>query len=184
MALLKSTRTLLRISVAALSLGLQADSAEPPALNEYQVKAVFLLNFAKFVEWPQQAFHDAMDPVTICVLGNNPFGSLLDETVQGQSISGHPVRTRVISDSRQAGQCQVVFITGAERRRIRACLDDLKGSSILTVGESEDFLSLGGIANFTLSDQRVHFEIAAETAVQRKLQISSKLLSLADRHHK
>src|SRR5690348_8895750 len=124
MALLDWMRLSFRISLIALLIGLQGASAENPALNEYQIKAVFLLNFAKFVEWPPQAFRDGTDAVTICVLGSNPFGSLLDETVHGQTISGRPVRARVISDPRQATQCHVVFISGAEHRRTHSYLDD------------------------------------------------------------
>ena len=155
-------------------------SAQTPAADEYPVKAAFLFNFAKFVEWPQDAFKAPDDPVTICVLGMNPFGGALEETVRGKLIGAHPFMVREVTNAQQAGKCHIVFVTASERKRCRSFLDELKGRSVLTVGEVEDFTANGGIINFKLKDARVRIEIDAAAAERARLRISSKLLSLAE----
>ena len=154
--------------------------AQTPAVDEYPVKAAFLFNFAKFVEWPQDAFKAPDEAVTICVLGTNPFGGALEETVRGKLIGAHPFSIREVTNAQQASKCHIVFVTASERKRCRSFLDELKGRSILTVGEAEDFTANGGIINFKLKDARVRIEIDAAAAERARLRISSKLLSLAE----
>lgn len=154
--------------------------AQTPAADEYQIKAAFLFNISKFVEWPQDAFKAPDDPVTICVLGANPFGGALEDAVRGKLIGTRPLAVREVANAQQAGKCQVVFVSAAERKRCRSFLDELKGRSILTVGEAEDFTANGGIMNFKLRDARVRIEIDATAAERARLRISSKLMSLAD----
>lgn len=139
---------------------------------EYQVKAVYLFNFAKFVEWPPAA---AEGPLTLCVAGRNVFGDVLAETVRGEMIGGRPLAVRVILEP-QPG-CHVLFVprgaaAGAYLRAVRS-------SPVLTVGESPEFLAEGGIANFILDGANVRFEIASEAAERNGLRISSRLLRLA-----
>jgi hypothetical protein len=152
----------------------QAQNAE-----EYQVKAAFLYNFAKFVEWPAQAFKGPTDPTVICVLGQNPFGHALEEAVAGKTVAGRGIVTREVSDVKQAGSCQILFIGASERKRWSAILEGIKGGCILTVGESEEFAAKGGIIGLKLEDGKVRFEINVDAAEHAKLRISSKLLSLA-----
>jgi hypothetical protein len=147
--------------------------------EEYQVKAAFLFNFAKFVEWPPQAFNSTSDPIVICVLGQNPFGHALDEAVAGKNIAGRAIVTREVAAGKQAVSCQILFISASERKRWRALLDGIKGCYILTVGESDGFTASGGVVGLKLEDGKVRFEINMDAAEQSKLRISSKLLSLA-----
>ena len=154
--------------------------AEPPAFDEYQVKGAFLYNFAKFVEWPAGAFASPTDPIGICVVGQNPFGSALENMVQGKKVGDRSFAVRRLADTQQAKGCQILFIGAGEWKRVRALLDTLKGSPVLTVGETDDFTSLGGVIAFQLEGPRVRIQIDLQSAEHAKLRISSKLLSLAE----
>jgi hypothetical protein len=149
-------------------------------VDEYQMKAAFLYNFAKFVEWPSQRLNTPNEPVVICVLGEDPFGKLLDDTVQGKTIEGHPLQLRRIMGSNQAAGCHVVFVCASERRRLTTILNDLSSAGVLTVGETEGFAALGGIINFKLeNERRIRFEVNLNAAKGANLKLGSKLLSLA-----
>jgi hypothetical protein len=162
-----------------LGIGLTA-YAEGSAFDEYQVKAAFLYNFAKFVEWPPGTFANASDPIGICIVGQNPFGSMLDEMVKGKKIGDRAFAVRRLRDTQQASKCQILFMGDAESKGIRASLETLKGADILTVGETDDFTAAGGIIGFKLEGTRVRIQIALETAERTRLRISSKLLGLAE----
>ena len=154
--------------------------AQVPAFDEYQVKAAFLYNFAKFVEWPPGTFAKSNDPIEICIVGQNPFGSTLEEMVQGKRIGDRAFAVRRFPDTQQTSNCQILFIGASEGKRTRALLEAMKGAGILTVGETGDFTALGGIIGFKLEGPRVRIQIALETAEHTRLRISSKLLSLAE----
>ena len=155
-------------------------SAQVPAFDEYQVKAAFLYNFAKFVEWPPGTFASSNDPIGICIVGQNPFGSALEYMVQGKKVGDRTFAVRRLPDTQQASQCQIIFIGAAEWKRTRSLLDAVKSAGILTVGESDDFTALGGIINFRLDGPRVRIQVDLQTAEHARLRISSKLLSLAE----
>ena len=170
-------RTRLALVVLAVAL-FQASAAEPPA-EEYRVKGAYLLNFTKFVEWPDKAFKAPGDAIAICVLGATPFASDL-EVAARQIVAGtRSVTVRQIPDVQQAGQCQIVFVSMAERKRVHAVLDAVKGDSVLTVGESEGFAASGGVIEFRVDEGRVRMDINSEAAKRAGLHISAKLLSLA-----
>jgi hypothetical protein len=154
-------------------------AAAQAQVEEYQVKAAFLYNLAKFVEWPAQSFHSPTSPIVICILGHDPFGSALTDTVEGKELGGRALLVRQIPDARNAGTCHVVFVSSSEQKRLRSILQDLKASEALTVGDTEGFASLGGIVNFKLDGGMVRFQINVEAAKEKNLRISSKLLSLA-----
>jgi hypothetical protein len=154
--------------------------ARTPEFDEYQVKAVFLYNFAKFVEWPPDTFAKSNDPIGICVVGHDPFGSMLEDIVQGKKIGDRAFAVRRLPDTQQAGKCQILFIGAAEGKRTRVLLEALKGAGVLTVGETGDFTALGGTICFKLEGTRVRLQVALETAELARLQISSKLLNLAE----
>jgi hypothetical protein len=152
--------------------------SQPPVLDEYQVKAAFLYNFAKFVEWPSAAFKNPDDPIAICVLGQNPFGSALEDIINGKRVADRGLRVRQVSDQREAARCHIVFVSAADDKR--TFLEEVKSLPVLTIGERDGFLADGGIIVFTVKDTRVHFDIDADGAARAKLKISSKLLSLAE----
>ena len=184
MALLGSKKTTIRLTLFVLVTSLIQANAESSVIREYQLKAAFLFNFAKFVSWPATAFNRPDSPFEICLLGENPFGSALDETVQGMEVAGRSFVIRKISEARQSLNCHILFIGVSERKRSRAVLEEIKGSGILTVGETDDFLASGGIIQLKLKDARLRFEIDADGATRERLKISSKLLSLGDSRSK
>jgi len=171
------TRILSLILLLGATLQVRAQGL---GFNEYKVKAAFLYNFAKFVDWPPGTFANPNDPIVICVVGQNPFGSALENMVQGKKIGGRSFAVRLLPDTQQAGSCQILFIGAGEWKRTPALLDALKGEAILTVGETDDFTGLGGLVGFRLEGPRVRIQIALDSAERTKLRISSKLLSLAE----
>lgn len=151
----------------------------PGGSLEYQVKAAYLLNFTRYVEWPPQALGAPDDPVSICVLGRDPFGSVLDATVRGRTAYGRPLAVRRIRAPSEAAGCHLVFISretwGAQRELPRS----LRSPGMLTVGESDDFAQEGGIIGFVIQNETVRFVVNAEARDRAGLRISSRMLSLA-----
>jgi hypothetical protein len=173
---LRAAGALLLAAACALAA---PSAARAQGLSEYEVKAAFLYNFTKFVEWPPSAFADGNAPLRICVLGEDPFGRSLNAVAAEGEVEGH--RLMVVSQetlARAAG-CQVLFVSRSERERLPQILAPLKSSPVLTVGDTKGFLDQGGIVNFILEGSRVHFEINPVAAEQAGLKISSKLLRLA-----
>ena len=104
-----------------------------PEVNEYQLKAAFLYNFGKFVEWPKRAFNSAADPFAVCVLGEDPFGRSLVDIMNGKALNGRPIQIREVPNVQMGGLCQILFISSSERKSFRSILADLKASPVLTV---------------------------------------------------
>ena len=146
---------------------------------EYQVKAAYLLNFTRYVEWPAQSFDAPGAPLTICVLGRDPFGTVLDATVQGRTAHGRPVSIRRIRSDREAAACHLVFMSRETRRTQRDLPGTLRRLGILTVGESDEFAQHGGVIGFIIQDETVRFVVNAEARDRAGLRISSRMLSLA-----
>jgi len=154
--------------------------AEGAPAGEYQIKAVFVYNFAHFVQWPPAALPAGAAPLVIGVLGTDPFGPYLDEAVRGEKIDGHPLavqRFRRIEDVRD---CQILFISQSENDRLDRILADLKGRSILTVSEAAGFGDRGGMIGLVTVDHKVRLKINVGAARAATLTISSKLLRPAE----
>lgn len=149
------------------------------AASEYQVKAAFLFNFGKFVQWPQSSFTNPQAPFWVCVLGEDPFGSALDDTLRGKAIDAHPVSVTRIKDAVSARGCQIVFVSASEKARLPAILGSLRAWNALVVGESEGFAASGGGIQFLLEENRVRFAINPDAIRRAGLQVSSRLLALA-----
>ncbi len=147
--------------------------------TEYQIKAAFLFNFAKFVEWPPSSFSDASAPLRICVFGRDPFGDELLNITKDKTVNGRRLEVDQGVDLQAARTCQILFIGSSEKRRMKEVLASLSGTSVLTVAENEGFAEQGGMINFVLEKSRVQFEVNRKTAEQAGLKISSKLLSVA-----
>jgi hypothetical protein len=148
-------------------------AVEPP--SEYDVKAAFLLNFTKFIEWPAASGgEDAL--FSICVLGDDPFGRTLDRMVEGENVNGRKLEIQRIGVER-AGSCQVVFAAGADKDWSKTLAG--LGPGVLTVGEGDRFLRDGGMIAFVVERRRVRFDINQSAAARAALKISSKLLSVA-----
>src|SRR5580658_4627257 len=144
---------------------------------EYRVKAVFLLNFIKFTEWPPSAFTASDSPISICILGADPFGDALDQVIAGESANGRKVALERLKRAPSAKACQVLFISKSEKN-IEKVLPVL-GPGVLTVGDEENFVHAGGMISFIIENRRVRFDINQTAAENAALKLSSKLLSVA-----
>jgi hypothetical protein len=147
--------------------------------SEYLVKAGFIFNFAKFVEWPAGSLGSKGTPIVIGVLGNEHFASILDQVVGGKSIDGRAFVVRRMKWGKEVKECHILFITSTEESHSDELLQLVKGASILTIGETPGFAKRGGMINFTLEDRKVRFEVNLDAAKHENLNISSRLLSLA-----
>src|SRR5439155_3469348 len=123
-------------------------SAQDSSPSEYQVKAAFLFHFAKFVEWPPTAFAEPGSPLVIGVLGENPFGEVLQATVRGKSLNNRPLAVREVRTTSECTNCHILFISSSEKKRLPEILKGLQGSAVLTVSEIDRFTESGGIINF------------------------------------
>jgi len=146
---------------------------------EYRVKLAFLYHFAQFIQWPPEAFHDRAAPLTLCVAGQNPFRGEIEQELRGRVVNGHPVEIKKLRPNDDPKACHMVFVPASERKQAEKLLAALKGSSTLTVGETQGFADLGGIINLTLDQNKLRFEVNLDAATQTQLKISSKLLALA-----
>ncbi len=158
----------------------EARAQEPGGSLEQQVKAAYLLNFTRYVDWPPEAFPDGEAPVNLCVLGDDAFGTVADETVSGHRSRGRPVRVLQPDTPAQTADCHVAYL--APRRRVPSqLLERLRGRPILLVGDGPDFLARGGMIAFVIVDETVRFEIDPAAATRAGLRISSRVLALATR---
>jgi hypothetical protein len=147
---------------------------------DYQIKAVYLVRFAQFVEWPEAALGEPDAPIVIGVLGSNPFGGHLDELANGERLNGRQLTVQRFSKVDEIGSCHVLFVSASEQRQLRRILQRLKGRPILTVGDTEDFMRAGGMIQFVAEDAKVRFRVARESVEQSGLTLSSKLLRAAE----
>jgi hypothetical protein len=151
-------------------------AAEGP--SEYAVKAAFLYNFAKFVEWPERTFLDAADPIALCVLGENPFGTLLEDAVRDKTVNGRRIAVREAKTLSAAAGCHIVFLASGS---LEEHLGALVGSPVLTVSDAESAVERGAIIGLKLEERRVRFEVNLNSAKKARLKLSSQLLKIAVR---
>jgi len=154
--------------------------AQTAATPEYQVEAVFLFNFTQFVEWPPDAFTDSKSPIVIGLLGEDPFGTYLDEAVRGEKIDGRALVVRRFRRLEDVLVCHVLFISQSEAADLDRILSELKGRALLTVSNLESFSRRGGIVRFVNENNRVRLRVNVEAAKAARLTISSKLLRVAE----
>jgi hypothetical protein len=143
------------------------------------LKAAFLYNFAKFVEWPPEARPGDGQAFVVAVLGNDPFGRALDEAFSGKTLFGHRSVVRRVETLEEARRAQIVFVSSSEDKKLEQVLSVLARPGVLTVGEMEGFARRGGIIGFRMDQRRVRFDINAGRASQARLKLSSELLKLA-----
>ena len=151
------------------------------AESEYDVKAAYLYKFTKFVEWPRGAFASAEAPFVIGVIGHDPFAGELDRLIKGNTTGARPIEVRhfTANDSEALRECQMIFVSASEQRRLSDILAAVQGRPVLLVGESEGFASAGGMLGFALREKRVGIEVNSAAAREARLKISSQLLNIA-----
>jgi hypothetical protein len=165
---------LIAVVLCSLAAGTQAQSA-----TEYQVKAAYLYNFAKFVEWPPSRFANASAPLQICIFGRDPFGDGLRTQTADKAVNGRKLEVDAIADLQHARTCHILFISSSVAIPVKQIVEALRGANVLTVGDTKGFAEQGGMISFGLEDDRVQFEVNRKAAEQAGLKISSKLLSVA-----
>lgn len=152
--------------------------AQPVTSREYLVKAAFLYNFAKFVQWPQGAFKDADAPLVLCILGDDPFGSALN-VLAGKTVGGRRLVIQRARNLTGLAPCHILFVASLRQPALRQVLGKVKGKPILTVSEIPDFTHQGGIIQFFTVQSKIRFEINPAAAAANDLKVSSQLLKLA-----
>ncbi len=152
--------------------------AQTPTPTEYEVEAAYLSNFGRFVEWPNRA-GAPNDPFYVCVLGQDPFGPLLDASLRGENIAGAPMVAKRLSGPEDVAGCRILFISASKTAQLNATLAALGTSNILTVSDIPGFARRGGMIQFVLEGNRVRFEINLAAARRAGLTLSSELLKVA-----
>src|SRR5260221_5089895 len=178
----------LGILIVALSVSLSwapellAQASDSSDSSEYLIKAGFIYNFAKLVEWPATAFAQPDSPIVIGVLGHDPFGTTVDRIVADKKINGRGIAVKRLKWSRDFKtykDCNILFVSLSEKDHLDNVVEAMRLLPILTIGDAPGFAKRGGIINFTLEDNKVRFEVNVEAAKHADLTISSRLLTLA-----
>jgi len=167
----------LRTVIFSLLPVLAACAAGAQALSEYQVKAAFLLNFTKFIEWPAESFASTDSPLNICILGDDPFGKTLDQLVEGETVNGRKLTVQRLRGVPPPKSCQVLFISKSEEA-VSSILPDL-GPGVLTVSDRDGFLREGGMICLVIEGRHVRFDINQRAAARASLTLSARMLNVA-----
>ncbi len=175
----------LRRSVCLLVfLLLMAFHVEGPAQEmvsrEYQIKAVFLFNFTQFVGWPPAAFEEASSPLVIGILGEDPFGDFIDQTVRGELSQNRPLVVKRFADVSELDDCHILYIGLHAKQEVRDALKKIESKPVLTVSDADGFARMGGTVRFYSEDGKIRIRINSKSAEDANLVVSSKLLRLAE----
>jgi len=172
-------RWLTVVAISWLLLGLPGALAQRPKPSDYDVKAAYLYNFGRFVEWPGKVEASLGGSFRVCVLGQDPFGPSLDTTLAGETIAGKTVVAKRISSAHESGNCQILFLGFSEASRLNKIIAELDQKSVLTVSDMPQFLNSGGMIQFVLEGKNVRFEVNLPAAQRAGLTLSSELLKVA-----
>ncbi len=153
--------------------------AQSQALSESQIKAAFLFNFTKFVEWPPDAFQTSSSPIILGVIGDNTVTELLTQTASGKTVNGRTVIVRSVRDPQDFRACQILFVSSSEQKHMVQILEKTEGLPVLMVGEVKGFAEAGGGINFIVEGNKVRLEINLDAASRAHLKISAKVIAVA-----
>ncbi|HXH49852.1 MAG TPA: YfiR family protein [Terriglobia bacterium] len=149
-----------------------------PQEYENQVKATFIYNFSRFIEWPAETFTRGKSSLTICVLGNNPFGGALD-SIEGKNVQGRKIEIERLAGLSKLDACKILFVSSSEREHLKEILESAKHSRILTISEINQFTQAGGVVALAMRKDRIHFSVNLDAANETGVKISSTVLRLA-----
>ena len=167
------------LSVTLLPQRIFSQSQSEPK-GEYALKAVFLFNFCRFIDWPKSAFASPNEPIIIGVVGEDPFGPLLKEAVQGETSRGRAIQIAHYSKPEGIGHCHLLFVSQSEAGLTEKILRSVNGKSVVTVGETDAFLDHGGMIALTAEKNHVRLHINPSLLRAASLDVSSKLLRVAE----
>lgn len=152
----------------------------PPALSDSALQVLYLYNFAKFIEWPEKVFREKQAPIRLCIYGEKPSEIRLSAgSIEGKIVQGREIAIRRNATLAELNDCQMVFISGAEKRWLSEVLRIAHAASALTVSDMEDFIEAGGGVGLLMVDHQIRFEFNLEATGAAQLKISSQLLKLA-----
>lgn len=169
-------RILFIIALVFISLPATANEVS----REYMIKAAFIYNFTKFIVWPQQDSNSNVDSFNVCILGDNRL-SAASSTIQGKLVHGKILQIKYIKNVEKKAECEIIFFAISNTERLKKALESMKGMSILSVGDSRDFIDNGGIIGLFENNNKVRFDINQLAANESGLKINSRLLELANR---
>ena len=172
--------SLRRVLAGAIAVCALAPPIRAQRSLEYDVKAALLLNFARFIEWPESAFPGPRAPIQICVFAPSPFGDVLDRTLQSETVRERPISTRAVHNVAQSDGCHLLFIREGAETRGEALLYEA-GTHTVTVGESPRFEKMGGAVTFVVEGGRVRFNVNLRPVEERGVRISARMLHVASR---
>jgi hypothetical protein len=167
------------LTIMMLVSGVLQRARAQPAAAEYKVKAAFLFHFAQLVDWPAAALNAATQTISLCVFDDEPRLQELQGTLEGKSVGTRTLHVRLLSRVQAAQGCNILFLSHDESLRQAAVLKSLRGQPVLTVGETDNFLSDGGMIRLRLDEDKIRFDINTGAADSSRLKISSQLLMLA-----
>lgn len=145
---------------------------------EARVKAAYIFNFTKFMEWPDSGGSGAAEPIRICIIGNDPLRTILGE-LTNREVKGHPLKVVKIRDIREAGACNLLFVSRSEEPQVARILQQLQGTRTITVSDINQFSQRGGGIGFVTDKERVKIEISQKAVRQSGVKISAKLFEIA-----
>lgn len=171
-----------RLAALVVALGLVATAAlnaQNPKPTDYDVKAAYLYNFGRFVEWPEKVAATQSNSFTVCVLGQDPFGRSLDATLSGETIGGRSIVAKRIFSEEELGNCQILFLSPTDDSRLNRIIAGLDKKAVLTVSDMPQFVKRGGMIQFVLEGKKVRFEVNLTATQHAGLTLSSELLKVA-----
>jgi hypothetical protein len=170
---------LIAVTAACAFLAIPVLHAQNPRPTDFQVKATYLYNFGRFIEWPRKVAAAQGGSFTVCVLGQDPFGPSLDATLAGETIGGKTVVAKRISSAEESGDCQILYLSLTDDSRLNKIIADLDKKAVLTVSDMSQFVKRGGMIQFVLEGKKVRFEVNLNATQHAGLTLSSELLKVA-----
>jgi hypothetical protein len=167
------------LTIMMLVSGVLQPARAQPATDEYKVKAAFLFHFAQLVDWPAAALNATDQTISLCVFDDEPRLQELQSTLEGKSVGARTLHVRQLSQAQATQGCNILFLSHDESLRQAAVLKSLRGQPVLTVGETDNFLSDGGMIRLRLEEDKIRFDINVGAADSSHVKISSRLLMLA-----
>lgn len=167
------------ILAAGLVVGrLSAQDTPARTASASAVKAAYLLNFTRYVDWPRAAFPDSSSAIVVCVVGADPFGPVLDDVVRNRQVQGRPIEVRRLPSPQPTDSCHVAFLSGGPPA-LRRAREVWRERPVLLVGDGPTFAAKGGTIGFVEADRTIRFQINADAARAHGIQISSRVMALA-----
>jgi hypothetical protein len=170
-----------RIQIFFLALiFMQSLITQSQTLTEHQVRAAYLYNFVKFVEWPDGTFKDESEAILIGLFKDDPVKEELESIIKGRTIDSRPIRIKLLGNSKDADECHVVYLADAERRHQISTINMLGSKPVLTISDADYFCRIGGMIRFFVHENRFRLEINRTAVDRAQLEISAKILRVAE----